>query len=298
MPFNGLLIDATIISGIRIKEKQQLDNTSNNIDDYYVFTRSINGLATINSLFKARRGLRLKQTSFFMTGKEDVKRIGATPFIKKVALVPDYLVPESHPEAALIYNESKGEVDVLDEINSRIIQAKDNPKENSSILNWYKERPDSWFSHKQPRWDPILFNYYIRTKPKFIFNPTRGYSDNFYGLEPLNSISSFAWLAILNSTMTSIGILEQARNQGSGLAKLQLFEFKRAKVVDLTKWEKNEITIMTNFGKELIDNSVKSCNTLMKINSLISEVLGYNIDEMNKKFTIVDMNAKKPKNTF
>jgi hypothetical protein len=41
-------------------------------------------------------------------------------------------------------------------------------------------------------------------------------------------------LAVLNSTVVCADILTQARNQGSGLSKVQLFEYRRIYVPDWT----------------------------------------------------------------
>lgn len=186
----------------------------------------------------------------------------------------------------------------METLERRLKQALVSPKDNISILTWRKERPDTWAVHHNAQWAPLLFNYYLRKRPRHIFNPNRIYSDNFYGLTPLSNIPTQAWLAALNSTVSSIGILEQARNQGAGLAKLQLFEYRAASIIDLTIWPQKDIEKLTFLGQLLIDGREDVTELLSRIDELVANVLA---DDRLKPHSIneilleVELNARRPK---
>lgn len=268
LPFEGRLIDATIIYCTRNvggTERSKFIETT-------FFSDSIKGLASIESIFHTKRGLRLKQAAFFMSNTNQTDFDGGTPFIKKINLVEGFRVSESHPETALLLSSNNKDKRVERELHTRLELALSNPENNIPILTWYRERPAVWHLHTAPPYAPLLFNYYIRNRPRHIYNESRAYSDNFYGSTPRNTkISVFAWLASMNSTLSSIGLMERARNQGGGLAKLQLFEYRSARVVDLESWEKKDILRMEKLGIELT-RSTSSKDIVKKIDQLIYTV--------------------------
>ena len=121
-------------------------------------------------------------------------------------------------------------------------------------MTWFEQRPKKWSSHDRAPRDVILFNYYLRRRPKHILNlEMRVYSDNFYGITPRDGLSPYCWLAALNSTISAVGILANARNQGSGLAKLQLFEYRDSLILDIRKWSRHELDVLESFGRELAE---------------------------------------------
>lgn len=79
----------------------------------------------------------------------------------------------------------------------------------------------------------ILLNYYIRNKPKHLYNKhTISASDNFYVCKCIEDFpNEVAWL-FLNSDLYNDAILNSARNQGNGLKKLQVYEYKNAFIPD------------------------------------------------------------------
>lgn len=297
LPFHGRLIDATIIYA----EKKGMGTVSCKqaaAIELDTFTSSIYGMSQITSLFSTKRGLRLKQADFFMTHIDRAEVEGSQPFTKKVNLIEGYSVPENHPEAVLLLTENEGDDRTYRELNRRINKAKSEPEANVSILTWHRERPTLWAQHNSAPRAPILFNYFIRRHPRHIYNPSRIYSDNFYGLKPLKNGSVLAWVAVLNSTASTIGILEQARNQGSGLAKLQLFEYRRARVIDISKWSKADIEKMSCLG-ELLVNSIDSPEKIIAaIDDLVCVSLGdprLNPHELQRVLSDVDKRARRPK---
>jgi adenine-specific DNA-methyltransferase len=267
-PFEGRLIDATIIYATKSKSAALTHTT---------MTRELSkpGFADISALFTSRRGLRLKQADFFMTTIERQAEEGSTPFVKKIRKIAGFSVPSEHPEAALLVDQSGTDMRTIAAIERRLASARLSEADNVSILTWYAERPEAWYRHRPAPTDVILFNYYLRHRPKHIMNSDRsGYSDNFYGITPRDSLSPFAWLAALNASASVIGILRGARNQGAGLAKLQLFEYREAQVLDIRKWNCADLAELEVLGRQLADNKRDPNESILKIDKLVAKVSG------------------------
>lgn len=129
--------------------------------------------------------------------------------------------------------------------------------------NWYK------IQLKKP--GNILFNYYLRKNIDFLLNEELHYSsDNFYILNiEKNLLANFA---ILNSSFTKIAVLLQSRNQGNGLRKVQLYEFKKIFIIDVNKLSAKSIQHLEILGKKL--KSVDRFSEIKgKIISEIDEIL-------------------------
>jgi adenine-specific DNA-methyltransferase len=108
--------------------------------------------------------------------------------------------------------------------------------------NWYK------VSLKKP--GNILFNYYLRKNIDFLLNEELHYSsDNFYIMNvDKNLLANFS---ILNSSFTRISILLHSRNQGNGLRKIQLYEFKKIPIIDINKLSNETISRLEIAGEKL-----------------------------------------------
>lgn len=293
LPFDGKLIDATIIYAEKGKSVGNLFGSLNQS-----LLHNLNGLSPLEELFETRRGLRLKQASFFLTELSNAEQEGAQPFVKKVRLIPGFIVPDDHPEAALLVTPNNVNQRTLVTLEHRLTQALASPKENISILTWKEERPETWAEHRATPRAPLIFNYYLRKRPRHIYNPNRIYSDNFFGLIPRTDIPALAWLAAMNSTVTSIGILEQARNQGAGLAKLQLFEYRKALVIDITNWSQKDINKLTLIGQDLIADQEDSKKLISRIDDLVSSVLDddrLKSSSINEIYAQVEQKARRPK---
>lgn len=297
LPFQGHMIDATIIYA---KKREMAQEPSSLIvaTEKASFASSIPGMDQITSLFATKRGLRLKQADFFMTHVDKEESQGAKPFIKKIQLVSGYSVPENHPEAVLLFTSSDSDKRTICELERRLELAKMDPESNLPILTWHRERPDEWMLHNSAPWAPILFNYYIRRRPKHIYNQKRIYSDNFYGLTPLKSGPILAWVAALNSTASTIGFLEQARNQGAGLAKLQLFEYRQAWVLDISQWSKADVSKLASLGESLVANVEPPERIIATIDEVVAQTIRdprLNPNELQRVFRVVDQHARRPK---
>lgn len=96
------------------------------------------------------------------------------------------------------------------------------------------EHNPNWYKVQLKKPGNLLFNYYLRKNIDFLLNEELHYSsDNFYILNVEKHL--LANFAILNSSFTRISVLLHSRNQGNGLRKIQLYEFKDIPVVDSNK---------------------------------------------------------------
>jgi len=296
-PFRDRLIDATVIYAqksraprnglLRLAPAQRPTGPLSTVEGFCVMAQA----------FQTRRGLRLKQADFFLCDLGTREKLGATPFVKKVSRFTGYQVPEDHAEGALLL--SPGEVNpaVSLELWRRLGDAKKKPEENVSVLTWFNARRESWMLHRRPPYAKLIFNYYMRNRPKHILNPRHAYSDNFYGLAARQGISPLAWLAALNSTAVCIEILSKARNQGSGLAKVQLFEYRSTNIPNLQACSPSEVREFEQLGLELLDRDPPA-GALRCIDELVAAVFSdsrLKMPTLYEIFAETDQNARKPK---
>lgn len=249
-PFDGRLIDATILSGTRREPRP--DQSA--LDDRRAAPGAItaDGLQPIGELYDTRRGLRLKQTNFFLCSRSESDDTQATAFVKRIRHIEGYSVDTDHPEAALLVIDGELDHPALDELRRRLREARQRPAQNRSILTWAKERPHQWFAHRKPPVAPLLVNYFLRGRPRHLFNgPHYPYSDNFYGLTPRDPVDIYAHLALLNCSATAAGILVRARNQGAGLRKIQLFEYRTALMPSMSAFTADIQAQLTELGRRL-----------------------------------------------
>jgi adenine-specific DNA-methyltransferase len=247
-PFRGRLIDATIISGARSEGRVRRQGKRKVLCEP---TAGVQGLQRIDDLYITRRGLRLKQASFFLCSSNDDTYVNATRFVKRIRHVKGYAVSRDHPEGALLVEPGDLDHPAMTELRQRLLNASEQPDENVSILTWARERPTRWYSHTPPPRAPILVNYFLRGRVRHVLNPNLAYSDNFYGIVPRVPQDRHVTLALLNATATTIGILARSRNQGAGLRKAQLFEYRAALTLSPSVFDKLCLARLSNLGREL-----------------------------------------------
>ena len=277
-PFENRLIDATIICATKLRESQASQT----------FTESPRegpgqGLSRpIGELYKSRRGLRLKQASFFLCEPDAIDTLGATRFLKHVRYVNGHSVSARHPQAALVVVNGSTHHPAMPELKRRLRAAYKQPDKNRSILTWAEQRPESWFAHAEPPRAPIVFNYYMRGRQRHLFNPGIAYADNFYGLIPRHEASPFACLAALNSGFTSREIANGSRNQGGGLSKIQLYEYRDVLTPAVHLLPKEIGDQLERLGRALI-SSVDPISTVAEIDRLLNPLLEAYSTECGRK---------------
>jgi len=303
-PFAGRLIDATVIYA----QKKFINPTSIQSCDISITKllrketplSGLEGFSPIHRLFSTQRGLRLKQVNFFMCDPETALRCKATPFLKKVSKVTGYSVSSNHPEAALIVTKNSRERFIVMELKRRLQNAKKCPSQNVPILTWWKERASTWMIHRDPPYADIVFNYYLRNRPKHVWNPRLAYSDNFYGLRAREPISPLAWLAVLNSTATCLEIFYRSRNQGNGLAKIQLYEYREASVPDLRNCSKKDLDEFKSLGQSLARTEGAADSVLQRIDDLVCAAFSNNLLNHKKLIRLLkdaEQQARRPKSS-
>jgi hypothetical protein len=272
-PFDGHLIDAIIINGTRKPPTEEAKHETIEIERSSLFS-GLKGFLPIDRVFATCRGLRLKQADFFLCELAEFEDKGAVPFVKKLPGHRGFSIPTDHNEGALLVSEYNPTSAILRELKRRLKLAEQNPEQNISILTWYKERPSAWFRHGKPPKAPIIFNYYLRNRPRHI-NNDRIFSDNFYGLTPLSESAPLpAWIAVLNSTSACVEILSRARNQGSGLAKVQLFEYRKAAILNVTELGLRDQKKLSRLGERLLLGCEDPSDVISEIDNAIHEIAG------------------------
>jgi superfamily II DNA helicase RecQ len=72
-------------------------------------------------------------------------------------------------------------------------------------------------------------------------------------VDAIRSLSSEKGIAhVLNSSLTRLNILNNSRSQGNGLRKIQLYEFKEIKVINIKNISSKSINELEDLGKSLM----------------------------------------------
>ena len=112
-----------------------------------------------------------------------------------------------------------------------------------------KSGNENWYLVREVNPGNIIFNYYFRNNIDFIYNPKKYLaSNNFY---IINSKDVMLDLALLNSSFVRDSIRLESRSQGSGLSKLQLFEFKKVLFPDKSFFSFQDKSILRTLGNQL-----------------------------------------------
>ena len=217
---------------------------------------------------RIRRGINPKANKFFLL--ETPRFEETVPIIKDVKRINGFVV--SHNDLRYMIRTdgngmSKELRSYLECIKHRIVKAdryKTLKREIESGRKWYKIRLV----------EPGIFilNYYLRKDIKFIYNPEKYYvSNNFYIFDTV--VDPLLAIALLNSTFTKFGIIRNSRTQGSGLRKIQLYEFRRVPVFNPTVLERDDRLELKELGSKLVKSrNVNAPSTLKKIDQILFEV--------------------------
>jgi adenine-specific DNA-methyltransferase len=133
------------------------------------------------------------------------------------------------------------------------------------------EHNPNWYKVQLKKPGNLLFNYYLRKNIDFLLNEELHYSsDNFYILNVEKDL--LANFAILNSSFTRISVLLHSRNQGNGLRKIQLYEFKDIPVIDSNKLS-NETIAQLEIAAEKLKSVSRFSEGKEKMINEIDEIL-------------------------
>lgn len=210
-----------------------------------------------------RRGLETPANEFFYVSENNTSDL-AKPILKDIKKIKSYRVSSENTRKILIIKEKKLS-NIEDKIKDYLISVKKSviaSGDKYKTLKRHIQENGSWFVIKEVVPGNIVFNYYFRDKTNFIYNPSKYFvSNNFY---TMNSTDAFIDLAILNSSFTRASIVLNARTQGRGLRKLQLYEFKKVKIFRKDLLSKSELNKLRKYGRLLCSGDEGGEQELLK----------------------------------
>lgn len=228
-------------------------------------------LENISSI-KIHRGISSIANGYFLF--DEKKFDEAIPIIKNVTKIKKYSVDNEYSYILDLNSKlSENTKCYLQKIEKKILETKDKYKALKEKIS----TKDNWYKINLKKCGNIIFNYYMRNNINFLLNSTNDYcSDNFYTLQIDENL--YANFAILNSSLIRLSTLIKSRNQGNGLRKVQLYEFKNILTVNLSKLSNDSISELGFLGKKLSKLeriSVTKNNLIVKIDTIL--INEYNI---------------------
>jgi len=174
------------------------------------------------------------------------------PIVKDVSRIKTYNVNKENAFILAVNGSiSDATKEYLDSVKIKILNT---PSDKYKAVKRDITKNKNWYTIKIKSSGNFIFNYYLRNNIDFIYNPNKHLSsDNFYSVNIEQS--ELAYLAILNSSFTRLNILNNSRSQGNGLRKIQLYEFKEVKVIDVKNISSETIKELEGLGKSLMTSN-------------------------------------------
>lgn len=174
------------------------------------------------------------------------------PIVKNVSRIKTYNVNKENAFILAVNGSiSDATKEYLDSVKIKILNT---PSDKFKAVKRDIAKNKNWYTIKIKSSGNFIFNYYLRNNIDFIYNPNKHLSsDNFYSVNIEQS--ELAYLAILNSSFTRLNILNNSRSQGNGLRKIQLYEFKEVKVIDIKNISSETIKELEGLGKSLMTSN-------------------------------------------
>ncbi len=266
--YNGLNANC-----LKLKQQELLTYSFNNHSIINFKSSPFKELKTIVSQ-PIQRGTSAVVNSHFIFSKNELPEL--KPIVKDVSQIKTYTVNQENAYILAVNGSISNETkQYLESVKNEILKT---PAQKFIAVKRDIETKRDWYKIKLKATGNFIFNYYLRNNIDFIYNPNKFLSsDNFYILSIKdNELANFS---ILNSSFTRLNILSNSRSQGNGLRKIQLYEFKEVKVIDINKLSEQTIKKLELLGKELMNVS-RYENGQTHIIEQIDLVL---IDEYNEK---------------
>lgn len=277
--YNGLNANC-----LKLKQQELLTYSFNNQSIINYKSNLFKELKTIVSQ-PIQRGTSAVVNSYFIFSKNELPEL--KPIIKDVSQIKTYTANQENAYILAVNGSISNETkQYLESVKNEILKT---PTQKFIAVKRDIETKRDWYKINLKATGNFIFNYYLRNNIDFIYNPNKFLSsDNFYILNIKDH--ELANFSILNSSFTRLNTLSNSRSQGNGLRKIQLYEFKEVKVIDINKLSEQSIKKLELLGKELM-NVNRYENGQKEIIEQIDSVL---IDEYNKKngssLTIDDLN--------
>jgi hypothetical protein len=225
-PFEGVLVDAQVII-YRKRNAPLLELNRETLSEVSA------GFARLSALLQSRRGTPLKIRALYLATATDPHFHKSLPFVVKQGTLQSLIVKA---DARAYVGKLSNAVKMWMSTKSALVSRKNPGKIEIKGVS-----------------GPILFNYYIRNSPRHLWNVSNAtVADNFYVSAPTDEFpAEVAWL-LLNSEKYLEPIVLASRNQGSGLQKLQLFEYKNVVVPDWRLLPGKEVAKLLRLSRTLI----------------------------------------------
>jgi adenine-specific DNA-methyltransferase len=197
-----------------------------------------------------QRGTSAVVNSHFIFSKNELP--GLKPIVKDVSQIKTYTVNKENAYILVVNGSISNETkQYLESVKNEILKT---PAQKFIAVKRDIETKRDWYKINLKATGNFIFNYYLRNNIDFIYNPNNFLSsDNFYILNIKdNELANFA---ILNSSFTRLNTLSNSRSQGNGLRKIQLYEFKEVKIIDVNKLSEQTLKKLELLGKELMNVS-------------------------------------------
>lgn len=265
--YNGLNVNC-----LKLKQQELLTYSFNNHSIINFKSNLFKELKTIVSQ-PIQRGTSAVVNSHFIFSKNELPEL--KPIVKDVSQIKTYTVNQENAYILAVNGSISNETkQYLESVKNEILKA---PAQKLIAVKRDIETKSDWYKINLKATGNFIFNYYLRNNIDFIYNPNKFLSsDNFYILNIKNN--ELANFSILNSSFTRLNTLSNSRSQGNGLRKIQLYEFKEVKVIDINKLSEENIKKLELLGKELMNVS-RYENGQKQIIEQIDLLL---IDEYNK----------------
>jgi len=266
--YNGLNANC-----IKLKQQELLTYGFNNQSKINYKSHLFKELKTIVSQ-PIQRGTSAVVNSHFIFSTNELPEL--KPIVKDVSQIKTYTVNQENAYILAVNGSISNETkQYLESVKNEIL--KTSSQKFIAVKRDIKAKRD-WYKINLKATGNFIFNYYLRNNIDFIYNPNKFLSsDNFYILNIKdNELANFS---ILNSSFTRLNTLSNSRSQGNGLRKIQLYEFKEVKVIDINNLSEQSIRKLELLGKELM-NVNRYENEQKHIIEQIDLVL---IDEYNEK---------------
>ena len=227
-PFEGALIDARVLIAVKRENAMPLAAP--------IHAQPAAGWARLEDLLESRRGTGLSYRRAFIAQRDDPCFRTSLPILMKQQDPDDLVVGAPKTRAYIFSRESE------------------NPRAARLVRQRLAlERRDLSRIHHRQVSGPILFNYFVRSNPRHLFNGSEVCaSDNFYVSRPRDKFPSLAAWLLLNSKQYNESILRTARAQGNGLTKLQLSDYRSATIPDWREVSPGNLSEMTSAARSLV----------------------------------------------
>jgi adenine-specific DNA-methyltransferase len=197
------------------------------------------------STFKPFRGVGTIANNYFIFEKPCFD--ATIPFVKDIVKIKSMTVFEPSKYLLSVNGHQTDDLKIYLAETEKAV--KNNPK--LLTLNRAIAQKSDWYRIEKKPVGNIIFNYYLRNNIDFILNINNlQVSDNFYVLN-ISDENLYAVFAILNSSFSKIALLENSRNQGSGLRKIQVFEFLKVPIINPSKIDAETLNLLKSLGGKL-----------------------------------------------